>query len=400
MARSGALWSDAELNSLRQVGKAYAERQRDVALAVQGLTHHASQATRDWQSGLGAVEQFRTMAIGRVNLDAFSLPSLDALNALAYPSLGLRESAAGSVFANFEASQRKSMDALLRPFDDAQERPGRLMIADFEGSWRESMDALLRPFDDAQERLGRSMIADCEGSWRESALAFSEAIQPTETLLAGWRKGLRQNEEQLWEATELLLESPVKPSRGVGSQQALTPALPSFPANTPLRRDLGLADGIFRGSEACQGLLADSVLSRCLDDVQLFFDHGRPVSAIDRAHSALHRVLELLAEEAGMPSVRGRKVHGLFRYVRTNHPIFILHNGEVVPIDPTGELAKIIQDLTWFRNHCSLAHPTDNLPSDDVARFVVHSALVVIQLLVERHAECAAPTDRYWHRRN
>lgn len=414
MDHSDALLSDAELNSVRQMARAYAERQLDTAPAAQSLRDHALRATRDWQGSLGAVEQLRAMAIGRDSLDAFSLsssqtawkwqsdlgafdrlcttaiardslddflrPSLDALSALAHPSPELRAWAAGSVFANVEERQRESMDALMRSVRDAQQSVAdSLDLASAAGSLETgTLGASARSALDARESIAEQ--------WRASALAFSEAIQPTETLLAGWRKSLRRNEGQLRETTKLLLESPVKPGRGVGSQQALTPASPSFPADTPLRRDLGLADGIFRGSEARQGLLADSVLSRCLDDIQLFFDHGRPVSAIDRAHSALHRVLQLLAEEVSQPSPDPRKVRLLCNFVCTYHPVLSTSREEARYVNLAEQLSEVVGGLTRLRNAHSLAHPTDDLPPDPVARFFVRQAVTVIHLVAEQHA--------------
>ena len=387
MDRSDALWSDAELNSVRQMARDYAERQLDTAPAAQGLRDHALRATRDWQGGLGAVEQLRAMAIGRDSLDAFSRPSLE-----------LREWTAGSVFANFEASWRESMDTLLRPFHDAQERLERSVFADCGASWRESMVTSAGTILNTRESIADSFGA----AYGVRSLESWESI--ADSMLAD-RAARRQ---EMLDATKISLLDPLQdwnaPFRDPGPAY---PQAPEVAVQTPavdLQGPIGLPTRRTRQYEIVQvGVavpdaakhLAEDLIARhevatdpflyeCISEVRHQLQVGRLSRGVDRPQAAVHRMLQILALEAGWEFDRRDGVLDLYRYVRKHHPVFAAAGGDGKALELFGSLAPILHKINEARNQHSLSHPSRGLLSESSARFFIHVTLAMFEFMADR----------------
>ena len=136
-----------------------------------------------------------------------------------------------------------------------------------------------------------------------------------------------------------------------------------------------------------QGVFEDSFLEACLEDIRCSLEDGRPIAAVDRAHTVVHRMLQLLAEEHGWEFNRHEGVPDLFRYLRKNYPAFMVAENGGSSVDLFGKLSSLLQTLTEARNQHSLAHPTEHQLSSPWARFVVSSALAIFELLADLHAE-------------
>ena len=135
---------------------------------------------------------------------------------------------------------------------------------------------------------------------------------------------------------------------------------------------------------------ADPFLYECLTDVRHWLRVGRPRSAVDRAHSAVHRMLQIIAEEAEWEFNRHDGVLDLYRYVRKHHPAFAAVGGEEKVLELFGSLGRFLQKVTEMRNQHSLAHPSPDLLSEPSARSVVHLALVMFESMADRD-EAAQP---------
>ena len=129
-------------------------------------------------------------------------------------------------------------------------------------------------------------------------------------------------------------------------------------------------------------LRADPFLRACIEEVNRCLAEDRPVLAVDRAHSAVHRVLQLLAEEVGCVRDRRQTLTKLFRSVREHHPAFSFSGANDVAIELFGKLSSTLATLNELRNNHSYAHPTDDILSGPCARFAVTIALSMIELLI------------------
>ena len=374
MARSDALWSDAELSSLRQMGKIYAERQRDVAFAAQSLVDQVSLAVQDSQEALETAARFSATAIARDSLDAFLRPSLDAekmlaasvrldlgateaakLNAFTYPSLGLREWAVDSVFADQVARRQEMLEASVRSIVDAQWDIANSVFADQVARQQEMLEAtrsslLYRPKEREApfDNLGAAYLRA-----PEVALQMP-AVDPPRPIVPPTRRAQR---------SEVVLVGVAAPD----SAELLVESLIA-------RREVA----------------ADPFLYECLTDVRHWLRVGRPRSAVDRAHSAVHRMLQIMALEVEWEFNRRDGVLDLYRHVRKHHPAFAASGGEEKVLGLFGSLGQILQKITEIRNQHSLAHPSRGLISEPSARFVVHMALAAFELMADRD-EAAQP---------
>ena len=134
-------------------------------------------------------------------------------------------------------------------------------------------------------------------------------------------------------------------------------------------------------------LRSDSFLCACIEDVNRCLAEDRPALAVDRAHSAIHRVLQLLAEEAGCARDGREKLTKLFHSVRSHHPAFSISGADEVATELFGKLSSILETLNELRNQHSYAHPTDAIPSGPWARFATETMLSVIELLMGLSSE-------------
>ena len=271
------------------------------------------------------------------------------------------------------------------------------------GEWRrEMLEATRVPEVDLLASTAGSAVGAL-GEWRREML---EATRVPEVDLLASTAGsavgaLREWREELLDAMRLpRFDLPASIARDASAWSDLRPALPNLLADDLLRLDVGLTDDILGLLGAHSSLHTDSFLRKCLADIYLFLSHDRPVSAIDRAHSALHQVLRLLAGEVvGRPTPDHRKVRLLCRFVCQGHPIFLSDGGKAINLRLAERLSDIVTELTRLRNGHSFAHPTDDLAPDAVALFVVRRALTVIDQLAEQHCQYIERSvlDRYRH---
>ena len=289
------------------------------------------------------------------------------------PWLGLQPNSFESVVGNIGAPQRELLDATRLLRIDLPASSIESVVGDIGAPQRKLLDAMRLPRFNLPANSIESAMGDIGATQRK----LLDAMRlPRFDLLASI-------------------------ARDASAWSDLRPALPNLLADDLLRLDVGLTDDILGLLGTHSSLFEDSFLGECLDDIYLFLSHGRPVSAIDRAHSALHQVLRLLAREViGRPTPDHRKVRLLCRFVCQEHPIFLTGGGRAIGLKLSETLYEIVVDLTRLRNNHSFAHPTDDLSSDAVALSIVKRALAVIDQLAEQHSQYIEQSIRDRYRRN
>ena len=286
------------------------------------------------------------------------------------PWLGLQTSSIESIVGNIGAPQRELLDAMQPPRFNLPASSLESAMGDIGARQRELLDAMRPPRFDFPASSIASVVGDIGARQRE----LLDAMQPPR------------------------FDFPASIALGISAWSDLRPVLPNLLADDLRRLDVGLTDDILELLGVRSSLHTDSFLNDCIDDIYLLLSHDRPVSAIDRAHTALHQALRLLAREVvGRPAPDHRKVRLLCRFVCQGHPIFLTDGGRAINLRLAERLSDIVTELTQLRNSHSFAHPTDALAPDAVALSVVRRALTVIDQLAERHSQYIERSvrDRY-----
>ena len=128
----------------------------------------------------------------------------------------------------------------------------------------------------------------------------------------------------------------------------------------------------------------DPFLYECISDVRHWLRVRRPISAVDRTHAAVHRMLQIIALEAEWEFNRRDGVLDLYRYVRKHHPAFVASGDDGDVCELIGLLGQFLHKASEIRNQHSLAHPSRGLVSKRSARFVVHMGLVALEFMADR----------------
>ena len=340
---------------------AFADLERQTAAALNGLSHLVGWQVREHEENILRSAQLSQTAIDQTARD---------LRALMSPQHELLTGITDSVAGRLEAHQREM--ASLRPWLGLQTSSIESVVGNIGATQRKLLDAMQVP----EVNLPASSIESVVGDIGATQRKLLDAMRPPG------------------------FDLPASVVLDVSAWSDLRPVLPTLLADDLLRLDVGLTDDILGLLGTHSSLFKDSFLGECLDDIYLFLSHGRPVSAIDRAHSALHQVLRLLAREViGRPTPDHRKVRLLCRFVCQEHPIFLTGGGRATNLRLAERLSDIVTELTRLRNGHSFAHPTDDLAPDAVALFVVRRALTVIDQLAEQHCQYTEQStrDRYRH---
>jgi hypothetical protein len=122
-----------------------------------------------------------------------------------------------------------------------------------------------------------------------------------------------------------------------------------------------------------------------LEDAELMLRQGRPTSAVDRAHTALHGFLGEHARRMGLPLVGtdGKRLTSaaLYKQIRKAHSAFITgtHAEHTVVVGQT--LASVVDRMDTLRNNASIAHPNDELLDEPEAQLVTSAVWALLRYL-------------------
>lgn len=108
-----------------------------------------------------------------------------------------------------------------------------------------------------------------------------------------------------------------------------------------------------------------AAVKEALVDLDTAIRDGRPLSGVDRAHTAIQGHLEHLCSGVGIPFKPRSEITFLFREIVSKHPLFadpIGHSERVR--SATQGLARVVDALGPARNHGSIAHANEVLLGD------------------------------------
>ena len=132
---------------------------------------------------------------------------------------------------------------------------------------------------------------------------------------------------------------------------------------------------------------ASDTVMRALADGQYLLEQGRPSSAVDRVHTALHGYLRILCDEAGITYAPGDSVQRLLRLLRENHPNL---RGIAVGTDEISRimmsLGTVAEAVNTLRNTMSLAHPNDDLLGESEAVLVINAVRAILHYLERKRS--------------
>lgn len=136
------------------------------------------------------------------------------------------------------------------------------------------------------------------------------------------------------------------------------------------------------------------VVARALDDAEHLLGKQGAVSAVDRAHTALHGHLREVCAREQIPTSADAAMTELFKALREQHPAF----RDLGPrADDIGKvlraLSTILDTLNPLRNRASVAHPNDALLPQAEAMLVLNAARSVLRYVDDKLKDYLAADD-------
>jgi hypothetical protein len=128
--------------------------------------------------------------------------------------------------------------------------------------------------------------------------------------------------------------------------------------------------------------ISKEAVMRALADVDTLIAAGKPLSAVDRVHTALHGYLQDACLGEQITYQRKDSVVNLLRKLQNKHSGF----QEVGPrrqdiMTVVNAFAQVLDALLPVRNNATLAHPNDTLLGDDEAYLFINAARTIFQYL-------------------
>lgn len=130
---------------------------------------------------------------------------------------------------------------------------------------------------------------------------------------------------------------------------------------------------------------APDVVRQALRDAQDMIDGGRPSSAVDRLHTALHGYLRSICDDADIEYERDDTVQKLLKLISMHHPR-ILEDEQTKDLIQRilGPLSTVVDRINDARNTKSLAHPNEDLLGDAEAILVINMVRTLLHYLEGR----------------
>lgn len=132
--------------------------------------------------------------------------------------------------------------------------------------------------------------------------------------------------------------------------------------------------------------LTSAVVETALADAQRLVSDKRPVSAVDRAHTALHGYLKQVCVDATLV-VQGSdpSLTELFKAVIKQHPkLTNLGAGKDQIQKILRSLSAVCDALNPIRNQASLAHPNEELLEDAEAMLAINASRTLLNYLDQK----------------
>lgn len=150
--------------------------------------------------------------------------------------------------------------------------------------------------------------------------------------------------------------------------------------------------GLTEDEEAPEALppaptVTSASVRRALEDAEILLSQGRPSSALDRAHTALHAYLAEHARHLGIDVGAGAThlaAPALYKRIRKTHPAFLSgpHAEHAAQVAQT--LALVVDRMDTLRNNASNAHPNDEVLDAPEAQLAISAVWTLLRYLDAR----------------
>ncbi len=131
--------------------------------------------------------------------------------------------------------------------------------------------------------------------------------------------------------------------------------------------------------------ITTATVERALRDAQNLLTTSGPVSALDRAHTALHGYMRAVCSLSGLTVDADAGITQLFKALREHHPAFADLGPQASEIQRVfRSLASVIDSLNNLRNRATVAHPNEQLLRDPEAVLALNAARTVLHYLDAR----------------
>jgi hypothetical protein len=127
--------------------------------------------------------------------------------------------------------------------------------------------------------------------------------------------------------------------------------------------------------------LTANVVERALRDAQRLLESSGAISAVDRAHTALHGYMRLLCDEASIVYSADASITQLLKSLRTNHPSMAVraHTAECKRV--LDAMATALDAINTIRNRASVAHPNEQLLENAEAVLALNAIRTILHYL-------------------
>jgi len=145
--------------------------------------------------------------------------------------------------------------------------------------------------------------------------------------------------------------------------------------------------------------ISSRVVEHALKDAAALLESRNPVSAVDRAHTALHGYLKEACQREGIEFPPDAMATILLKLLRQQHPALTrLGSQHENIVKLLQSMSAMVDALAPLRNRASLAHANEELLSHDEAMLAINAVHTLIQfldakLVANRPAEQAPTTN-------
>lgn len=120
-------------------------------------------------------------------------------------------------------------------------------------------------------------------------------------------------------------------------------------------------------------LSTSDTVRRALDDAELLIKNHKPISAVDRIHTALHGHVKTILRGSNIPFDDRSSLSAVFSILKNQHPKFQGSKANAAPLlKILRSLSSIVEVMNQLRNEGSIAHPNDDLLDDQEAMLIVN----------------------------
>ena len=127
--------------------------------------------------------------------------------------------------------------------------------------------------------------------------------------------------------------------------------------------------------------LTSDPVKMAITDAEMFVQAGRPTSAVDRVHTALHGYLRLACDSSEIIYDKDASISSLLKLLRQKHPALKAASDHQQIGEILNSFGEILHNLNILRNHASLAHANPSLLEQEDATLAINATRSILHYL-------------------